>query len=176
MQNDVGEMQQNRLKSNLCIVVVQIVRNDIHLLLHSFSIIRHRYLVLTRIHGTANSLFAVLDGHGPNGHIIAEYGKNFLSSDQFLHGLIALAKKADQKKESAYTTFFKTEMRRLDESLGKVIDFEDIRGNSGTTIALAYIDSGNYAVHVGIGDSSVIGLEKNSYKAIYLCTHHKPVS
>lgn len=139
-----------------------------------FSIIFYRYVVLISIRGTANSLFAVIDGHGVDGHIIAEFIKQFLSSFLFLDALMDVLKSAGHDILQAYTKFFNVEILRLEKSLvayahlHKEIDFE----GSGATLSLLFLNELNLAVVVQIGDSSVIGFIGG--RAETILPPHKP--
>lgn len=144
----------------------------------SFFIIRYRYVIrrtTNSLFGTSNSLFAVMDGHGPHGDIIAEIVRQFLISKKFLKGLNDVAKSAGKDEVNAYEGFFDKELLKLERLLVNH-KIPGLGEYSGTSLALLLLNKYNCAVVVLIGDSSFIGFEKGTLNLGPSFKQHTPAN
>lgn len=126
----------------------------------------------TNMHNSRNSLFTICDGHGPGGHLVARYATDFFSGEPFVRSLIDAAKSDKRDKISAYTELFDTGIKEIEKRLGEIDEFKAIIETSGSTIVVLFIDNEDFIVVVGLGDSSVIGVRKNTYELEHLFKHH----
>lgn len=131
------------------------------------------------------SSFAVLDGHGQNGHFIAELSKDFLRtyySDSTLYYLPRTTDKLQLKtlfncisSNDALNKLIKNNNLIIHNAIKqlqtKIKQSEFETEFSGTTLCQIFI-SDNYIISINIGDSRAILIKKDSVVA--LTEDHKP--
>ena len=131
------------------------------------------------------SIFSIMDGHGPNGHFVSEFTKNYLShyySDSTLYYIprFVESRKVDSLKEyiqseGIYSRLVNNNYNIIRNSIKNVqskITSSDFETDfSGTTLCQVIICD-NHIICTNIGDSKAIMIKKTS--SMSLTKEHKP--
>ena len=129
------------------------------------------YLALSNVNNNKNfSIFAVLDGHGPHGHLISKYASQSISQKIINHPSI----KSIQNIDNIYINLKKNNFEIIKQAfistdnqlkINSTFDVED----SGTTCVLVII-IGSHLICANVGDSRAIVVydENNDSNLSYL--------
>ena len=129
------------------------------------------YLVLSNINGIKNfSIFAVLDGHGPHGHLVSKYTSQSISQKIINHPSIKTSDNNIDKiynnlKQNNYSIIKQAFILTDNQLINCDFDIED----SGTTCVLIII-IGSHLICANVGDSRAIAVydENNDSNLSYL--------
>ena len=128
------------------------------------------YIVLTSINGIKDfNIFGVLDGHGPEGHLVSQFISKYIQVEFQTHHLIEKIRDSEQ----IYTKLSEKDFKIIKEifiNADQALRDEDIDSkNSGTTCVLV-IHIGEHIICANVGDSRAVLVfdEKNDSHLNYL--------